>query len=360
MSLILSPNTAGLFRRVVLQSPPMFMVSPKKWAEMKGNIFVRSLGLDESDLLQDLQSIDIEMLLESQTFMTTWPNFLEGLAPIGNSVDNQLLHKTVIEHFFHEPLPAGYEDLEIMIGYTRDEFNFFFPFLPNFQEMDDSIFVRTYFTHVFGYKNNRQAYELYKQEIVPPMSPPSEVARYMCSDVMSRMATLLTAENLSRHGHKVYLYQWNYESNDVQNVIKAAHMVDSIFSWDNLVYWTDNPFLGPGDDHERDRIAKQISGAIAQFAKTGDPNRDGLPLWPLHNEEERSALVFDSEVYSENNIYQTGVHLWKTVLKDYVVNTSFPIKPKENKKESSKDKDLLISPPETVGPSDKKRKFEEQ
>ncbi|KAG1053986.1 hypothetical protein G6F43_003976 [Rhizopus delemar] len=359
MSLILSPHTAGLFRRVVLQSPPMFMVSPKKWAEMKGSIFVRSLGLDESDLLQNLQSIDIEMFLESQTFMTTWPNFLEGLAPIGNSVDDQLLHKTVIEHFFHEPLPAGYEDLEIMIGYTRDEFNFFFPFLPNFQEMDDSMFVRTYFTHVFGYKNNRQAYELYKQDIVPPMSPPSEVARYMCSDVMSRMATLLTAENLSRHGHKVYLYQWNYESNDVQNVIKAAHMVDSIFSWDNLVYWTDNPFLGPGDDHERDRIAKQISGAIAQFAKTGDPNRDGLPLWPLHNEEERSALIFDSEVYSENNIYQTGVHLWKTVLKDYVVNTSFPIKPKENKKESSKDKDLLISP-ETIGPSDKKRKFEEQ
>ncbi|CEG70635.1 hypothetical protein RMATCC62417_06498 [Rhizopus microsporus] len=328
MSIILSPNTAGLFHRVILQSPPMFMTSPQDWAEFKGTVFARSLGLDTSNLLSDLQSIEVETFLESQTFMTTWPNFLEGLAPISSSVDNYLLYDTLIERFFHQPLPAGYEQLEIIMGYTRDEFNFFFPFLPNFQEADESMFVRTYFTHVFGHKNARRAYEIYKQEIVPPMSPPSEVARYMCSDVMCRIATLLASENLVKHGHKVYVYQWDYESNDVQNVIKAAHMVDSIFSWDNLVYWTDNPFLGPGDEYERDRVAKQISRAVVQFAKIGDPNHDGIPLWPVHSLEERSAIVFDREVRVEDNMYQTGVHLWKTILKDYVTNSLFPIKPK--------------------------------
>ncbi|KAG1448505.1 hypothetical protein G6F56_008923 [Rhizopus delemar] len=328
MSVIISPNTAGLFQRVILQSPPMFIVSPQDWAETKGSIFVRSLGLDKENLLEDLQSVDIETFLEAQTFMTTWPNFLEGLAPIGNSVDHRSLNQTIIEHFFHHALPAGYENLEVMIGYTRDEFNFFFPFLPNFQEMDDSMFVRTYFTHIFGHKNSRRAYEIYKQQIVPPMSPPSEVARYMCSDVMSRIATLLTAENLSKRGHKVYVYQWDYESNDVQNIIKAAHMVDSIFSWDNLVYWTDNPFLGPGDDFERDRMAKQMSGAIVQFARSGDPNHSDLPSWPLHAEE-RGAMVFDTEVRVENEIYQTALQLWKDSLKDYVNNSSFPIKLKE-------------------------------
>ncbi|KAI9264413.1 Alpha/Beta hydrolase protein [Sporodiniella umbellata] len=307
----------------------MFIVSPKDWAETKGSIFVRSLGLEKEGLLEDLQSIDVETFLESQTFMTTWPNFLEGLAPVGNSVDHHRLHQTVIEHFFHQPLPAGYEHLEVMIGYTRDEFNFFFPFLPNFQDMDDSMFVRTYFTHIFGHKNSRKAYEIYKQQIVPPMSPPSEVARYMCSDVMCRISTMMLADNLSKRGHNVYLYQWDYESNDVQNVIKAAHMVDSIFSWDNLVYWTDNPFLGPGDDYERDRVAKQISKSIIEFARSGNPNHDALPTWPLHKPEERCSLIFDAEVRVEKEIYQTGFQLWKSTLKDYVHNPSFPILPKQ-------------------------------
>ncbi|KAI8990059.1 Alpha/Beta hydrolase protein [Pilobolus umbonatus] len=330
MSIILSPGTGGLFHKVILQSPPMFLVSPKNWAEMKGTIFARSIGIDSSNV-EELQDVPVDTLLESQTFMTTWPNFLEGLAPIGPNADNGILSSTLIEHFFHKPLPAEHSDLKIMIGYTRDEFNFFFPFLPNFQEMDDSMFVRTYFTHIFGYKNARRAYEIYKQDIVPPMSPPSEVSRYMCSDVMSRIATLMTAENLKKRGHTVYVYEWDYESNDVQNVIKAAHMVDSVFSWDNLVYWTDNPFLGPGDDFERDRIAKQISLAIIQFAKESDPNHPGIPEWPVYFKDDcrdRHTLIFDREVRVEHNIYDSGLQLWKTVLKDYVKTPMFPAKEK--------------------------------
>lgn len=344
MAIIISPNTSGLFKKVILQSPPMFMVSPQDWAEMKGVIFTRSLGLDSSNLLEEMQSIEVETFLDTQTFMTTWPNFLEGLAPIGPSADNDVVPSTLIEHFFHDPLPKGYENLEIMIGYTRDEFNFFFPFLPNFQEMDDSMFVRTYFTHIFGAKNARRAYDLYREEIVPPQSPPSEVTRYMCSDVMSRIATLLTAENLASNGHKVYLYEWDYESNDVQNVIKAAHMVDSVFSWDNLIYWTDNPFLGPGDDYERDRIAKQMSLAIINFGRSGDPNHDGIPEWPLYitnDIRDRNALIFDREVRVEHNIYDTGLQLWKTILKDYVRTPMFTVNPKA----ANVKKGNLTSPP---------------
>lgn len=349
LSVILAPNTAGLFQKIVLQSPPMFMVSPKEWAEMKGDIFVRSLSLDKSNLAEELESVEIETFLDTQTFMTTWPNFLEGLAPIGPSQDNKTLPSTLIEHFFHNPLPKGYENLEIMIGYTRDEFNFFFPFLPNFQDMDDNMFVRGYFTHIFGRKNARRAYEIYKQEILPPMSPPSEVTRYMCSDVMSRIATMLTAENLATHGHKVYLYEWDYESNDVQNIIKAAHMVDSVFSWDNLVYWTDNPFLGPGDDFERDRIAKQMSRAIISFAEKGDPNHDGIPEWPVYitnDVRDRKAIIFDREVRVEHNIYDAGLQLWKSVLKDYVKAPLFPIKPKQQQQVELEKQD--ITPQDTT------------
>ncbi|KAI9475611.1 MAG: Carboxylesterase [Benjaminiella poitrasii] len=326
LAVILAPNTGGLFHNVVLQSPPMFMCSPQDWSRMKGTIFARSLSLDTSNLLEELQQVPIETFLDAQTFMTTWPNFLEGLAPIGPSQDTSTLPSTLVQHFFHYPLPAEHAHLKFVMGYTRDEFNFFFPFLPNFQDMDDTMFVRTYFTHVFGHRNAHRAYEIYKDQIVPPMVPPSEISRQMCSDVMSRIATILTAENLVRNNHTVFLYEWDYESNDVQNIIKAAHMVDSVFSWDNLVYWTDNPFLGSGDSFERDRIAKQMSGAIIAFAATGDPNHDGIPAWPLFDEQEATAMIFDRQVCVQSHIYEPGLSVWKSSLKEYVTTPLFPVK----------------------------------
>ncbi|ORY94956.1 Alpha/Beta hydrolase protein [Syncephalastrum racemosum] len=327
MAIIISPHGAGLFKRVILQSPPMFHVSPREWAQFKGDIFVRSLGLT-ADRLDELRDLDVQTILDAQSFMTTWPNFIEGLAPVGPSEDKTTLPQTLIYHYLHEKLPSHYRDLEIMIGYTRDEFNFFFPFLPNFQDMDDSMFVRTYFAHIFGHARAREAYDVYKT-IAPSMSPPSEVARYMASDVMCRIPTLLTAETLVKQGHKVWLYEWDYEANDVEHVIKAAHMVDAIFSWDNLHCWEGNPFLGPGDPFERDRIAKQMSQAILRFAMTGDPNHPGIPHWPTFDTKE--VLVFDREVRSQKDIYAQGVEAWKTTLADWVQTPMLPFKePKES------------------------------
>ncbi|KAL0078236.1 Alpha/Beta hydrolase protein [Phycomyces blakesleeanus] len=362
MAAILSPTAAGLFRRVVLQSPPMFMANPSDWAATKGSLMLHSLGVPKDDV-GEMRDVDVQSFLEAQTFMTTWPNFLEGLAPIGPSVDGTVLPTTLMEHFLHKALPKGYENLEIMIGFTRDEFNFFFPFLPNFQDMDDSMFVRTYFSHIFGHKNARRAYEIYRDQIVPPSSPPSEVARYMASDVMCRVSTLLTAENLARHGHKVWLYEWDYESNDVENIIKAAHMVDAIYSWDNLEYWVDNPFLGPGDDVERDQIAKQMSRAIVSFARSGDPDHPGIPHWPAYcqpgKETERDGMVFDQEVRVERNIYDHGLALWKTQLKEYVRNQLCPIKAKEETASlSSTTDDAAKDVSEPEGSSGKKRKID--
>ncbi|KAI7906679.1 Alpha/Beta hydrolase protein [Cokeromyces recurvatus] len=333
LALILTPHTGGLFHNVILQSPPMFMCNPSDWSQFKGSIFSRSLGLDTSNLLEEIQQVPVETILDAQTFMTTWPNFLEGLAPIGPSQDNHILNSTLLQHLLHHPLPSEHQHLKFVMGYTRDEFNFFFPFLPNFQDMDDTMFVRTYFTHVFG-KNAQHAYEIYKQHIVPPMVPPSEVTRQMCSDVMACIATLLTAENLSKNGHAVWVYEWDYESNDAQNIIKAAHMVDSVFSWDNLAYWTDNPFLGPGNEFERDRVAKQMSRAVVAFACNGNPNHEGIAYWPTYDEDSK-ALVFDREVYVQPEIHKTSIRLWKTELKEYVTTPLFPVKKQQQQQQEN-------------------------
>ncbi|RUS31311.1 LOW QUALITY PROTEIN: Carboxylesterase [Jimgerdemannia flammicorona] len=82
LTLLHSPSAVGLFRRVIAQSPPLFMINPREWANFKAEVFLRSLGLTRQTA-HELFTMDPKRLLDVQTLFLSWPNFLEGLAPIG-------------------------------------------------------------------------------------------------------------------------------------------------------------------------------------------------------------------------------------------------------------------------------------
>jgi para-nitrobenzyl esterase len=44
---------------------------------------------------------------------------------------------------------------------------------------------------------------------------------------------------------------------------------------------------------ESDPLSRQISGAWAAFARSGNPNHAGLPEWPAYTLAERATMVFD-------------------------------------------------------------------
>lgn len=154
------------------------------------------------------------------------------MAPISSTHDGRTMPKSLFEQLIYGDGPLD-EDVEVIIGWTRDEFNAFFPMMQDFGKRDRSVVINTYFTHIFG-KNAELAYKIYESRIIPPGSPPSEAGRYLASDVMCRMGALFLAEALAKRGRRVYTYEWDYESTGQRGMIKAAHMIDSIFSWDNL------------------------------------------------------------------------------------------------------------------------------
>ena len=38
-----------------------------------------------------------------------------------------------------------------------------------------------------------------------------------------------------------------------------------------------------------------VSEAWLSFARDGDPNHEGMPVWPVYNNEDRPVMVFDAE-----------------------------------------------------------------
>lgn len=69
-----------------------------------------------------------------------------------------------------------------------------------------------------------------------------------------------------------------------------------IFSYGNSYHGAEIPyvFAHAGGNEEQDTLNAQISGAWIQFAKTGVPGADGLPVWEPYTRENGATMIFDT------------------------------------------------------------------
>ncbi len=54
-------------------------------------------------------------------------------------------------------------------------------------------------------------------------------------------------------------------------------------------------------DAEDQALADQMSTAWTNFAKTGNPNGEGLPEWPQWTSDNKAVMVFDEDAMVETD-----------------------------------------------------------
>ncbi len=100
-----------------------------------------------------------------------------------------------------------------------------------------------------------------------------------------------------------YLYTHRLENNEFLNSLRAAHFLDE------PILWNDSQLLAGfgAADYERspdeDLLAHLMSTYWTNFAKTGDPNGVGLPVWP--------AYVAATETIMELDTTPTSISNWR-------------------------------------------------
>jgi para-nitrobenzyl esterase len=101
-----------------------------------------------------------------------------------------------------------------------------------------------------------------------------------------------TARAITENGSPAYIYLFSYVSPSMLQRMRygAAHASEIPYVFDNL-----RAPNGASVDATDQQVAKLLNTYWANFAKTGNPNGNGLPHWPKFNERKNELLEIQSD-----------------------------------------------------------------
>jgi para-nitrobenzyl esterase len=114
------------------------------------------------------------------------------------------------------------------------------------------------------------------------------------------IATVLQAERKAAQGAApVYVYLLAWETPVDGGRLRSHHALDLPLVFNNIE--GSRSMVGPGPEPQR--VADQMSAAWIAFARSGNPNAEGLPQWRPYDLKTRSTMIFNVNSRLQNNPY---------------------------------------------------------
>jgi para-nitrobenzyl esterase len=296
-ALLVSPHAAGLFRRAICQSGVGACVITREQGDVLNREFAAVLGVERCTL-DALAAFDGATLLAAQNALLRQKSRVVGLMAFQPVVDGDLLPGHPLELTRQGKTNAG---VDVVIGWTRDEYQFFSKVRPQ-RPAKDLALVRFRLETCFGEKNllvgggeDEASHKEGAMRILTalladrrarlgaaPLATDAELRREvealdvatldrLMDDFSGHAAFgapgIVAASAMSRHGHRVYCFQFDCES---QFFGGAAHALELPF-----VFGTTDVFPPRFHSLEPSKAAAlsyAMMRAWANFARSGDPN----------------------------------------------------------------------------------------
>jgi para-nitrobenzyl esterase len=108
-----------------------------------------------------------------------------------------------------------------------------------------------------------------------------------------RQAKLKSAQN----GAPVYVYLLTWQNPLFDGIYKSLHCMEIPFVFDNTTKYD----VTTGGGQKAQALADKVSQAWVDFARTGNPNHEGIPEWSAFTEENHYTMILDHDCVLENN-----------------------------------------------------------
>jgi para-nitrobenzyl esterase len=264
LALMTTPLTHGLFQRVIAESGPLFPTSFRTLDEREktGMRAIEQLPVSSEKNLAYLRSLSVEELFKIKTGGAA-PNIDGWVLPVDPAVQ--------IASGKANPLP-------LLIGTNAIEF----PFSGSVDELKNDI--QSVF-HGLAPKVLAQ-YGLNQGSLPPAPDPVYGDLADQWGSVFFQCISIIQGGRHAAAGNPV----WEYEfARAIPPRPKVGHSGDLPYVFGNLYAKGDQAGDFQAADH---RLSANIQAYWTNFAKTGNPNGSGLPLWPTYDDKTRKFMRF--------------------------------------------------------------------
>jgi len=299
---LISPLSRGLFHAAILQSPGLPTARSKSLpvtqladAEKIAVDYARSLGItgEGAEALKALRTLPASKLVEGtsgseEIAALSAGTHVRGIA--GAICDGQLVVEPPEAAFAAGrqatvPIIVGANDRDLGIGSANSKDEVFLLFGPHADE-------------------GRQLYDPRGEETL------EELKQQVFADKTLVEPARHLADEAARAGQPVWHYRFSYVAQSQRAVLAGTpHGFE-------IPYTFDIPAVLVGDKvTASDRAMGDIASAYwVSFAKTGDPNGEGRPLWPRHEPAANSVINFTNEgVMVGPDPLRARLDLWQKV-----------------------------------------------
>ena len=283
-ALMATPLAKGLFQRAIGESGGSF--SPMRTladAEKLGETFAASVGASE-DALKTLRGKSAEEILKASDAPVTRP-----------IVDGWVLPEDVATIF----AKGKQNDVPLIVGFNADEGTTLAP--------QGAMITAQAFTHGIRQRYGALSDEFLK--IYPASSNEEAVSSYYAAyrDQTFGWEMRTWARMATASGHNAaYLYYFNHRPpGPNSSVLRAFHACEIPYVFGNF-FW---PFPWEDADH---KLSATVSAYWVNFARTGDPNGEGLPKWPAYSSAGDQALEFGDTPSIHARVNKAGLDFFDT------------------------------------------------
>lgn len=305
-TLLTMPAARGLFSRAAIQSgikcnndrgvPTVFGkhgLTQEQAAHFRDQV-LRKLGLGRHDFARLLE-------LPAQEIADAQGEVEADNLVLGPVIDGTNLPR----HPFDPDVAPTMLDVPLIIGANGDEWYNYISAKPHFKGIDwEGVVQWSVDWHLDRATAERITAEYRK---LFPAASPEDLLTTICSDHMIRVPSVRVAGLRAAQGRApVWHYSFTYDS-PVSG--KSVHALEIPFVFDNA---DATPLTGDGE--ARYALAARMADAWVAFARTGNPNHEGLPEWPPYDPAAKETMVFDLETRVERDPFSEQTRIWDGVI----------------------------------------------
>jgi para-nitrobenzyl esterase len=307
-TLLAVPRARGLFHRAILQSGAAENVSTREQAREVATRFLFELGVERADVAA-LGRVPMTDLIGAQQRTIRALTSLRGVLPWQPSVDGVLIP---------EPPLAAVERgagarVPMLIGTNREEWKLFLFGIPRARSLREEG-LRRRLAAALPEDAVERALAAYGPGSAPgPASAtPHDLWIAFQSDRVFHVPAERLADAHARHVPQTFRYLFDYAPRLLRKRLGVCHGLEIPFVFGTLRARMLAPFLATSERARR--LSERMQDAWVAFARSGNPEHEGLPGWPEHRVDARDALVLRPSPAVARDPFARARRFWEGAL----------------------------------------------